>query len=41
MDREAVADGKLVTSRAWPDHLGFMRKFLKMLEGVREESAVS
>jgi protease I len=41
VDREAVVDGKLVTSRAWPDHPGFMREFLKMLEGVREEAAVS
>jgi protease I len=41
VDREAVVDGMLVTSRAWPDHPGFMREFLKMLEGVREESAVS
>ncbi len=41
VDREAVVDGKLVTSRAWPDHPGFMREFLKMLEGVREEAGVS
>ena len=40
IDREAVVDGKLVTSRAWPDHPGFMREFLKMLEGDREDAAV-
>lgn len=40
IDREAVVDGKLVTSRVWPDHPGFMREFLKMLEGVREDAAV-
>lgn len=30
-DREVVVDGKLVTSRAWPDHPAFMREFLKLL----------
>jgi protease I len=39
VDGEAVVDGKLVTGRAWPDHPGFMREFLKMLEGVREQVA--
>lgn len=40
VDREAVVEGKLVTSRAWPDHPSFMREFLKMLEGARESSLV-
>ena len=30
-NQEVVVDGKLVTSRAWPDHPGFMREFLKLL----------
>ncbi|MCB2156862.1 DJ-1/PfpI family protein [bacterium] len=31
IDSEVVVDGKLVTSRAWPDHPAFMREFLKLL----------
>jgi protease I len=31
VDAEVVVSGNLVTSRAWPDHPGFMREFLKML----------
>ncbi len=30
-DAEVVVDGNLVSSRAWPDHPGFMREFLKKL----------
>jgi protease I len=30
-DQEVVVDGKLVTSRAWPDHPAFMREFLKLV----------
>ena len=31
VDSEVVVAGNLVTSRAWPDHPGFMREFLKKL----------
>ncbi|MFC9246979.1 DJ-1/PfpI family protein [Streptomyces sp. NPDC057136] len=30
-DVEAVVDGTLVSSRAWPDHPAWMREFLKVL----------
>ena len=30
-DVEAVVDGTLVSSRAWPDHSAWMREFLKVL----------
>ncbi|AZS86893.1 DJ-1/PfpI family protein [Streptomyces griseoviridis] len=30
-DSEAVVDGTLVSSRAWPDHSAWMREFLKVL----------
>lgn len=30
-DHEAVVDGALVSSRAWPDHSAWMREFLKIL----------
>lgn len=30
-DTEAVVDGTLVSSRAWPDHSAWMREFLKVL----------
>ncbi|WP_418957366.1 DJ-1/PfpI family protein [Streptomyces tritici] len=30
-DAEAVVDGTLVSSRAWPDHPTWMREFLKIL----------
>ncbi|WP_353942929.1 DJ-1/PfpI family protein [Streptomyces sp. HUAS MG91] len=30
-DTEVVVDGTLVSSRAWPDHAGWMREFLKVL----------
>ncbi|MGW0857321.1 DJ-1/PfpI family protein [Streptomyces sp. NPDC002690] len=30
-DAEAVVDGTLVSSRAWPDHSAWMREFLKVL----------
>jgi len=33
-DAEAVVDGVLVSSRAWPDHPAWMREFLKVLRGV-------
>lgn len=32
VDQEVVVDGKLVTSRAWPDHPAFMREFIKLLK---------
>jgi len=31
VDSEVVVDGKLVTSRAWPDLPAFMREFIKLL----------
>lgn len=30
-DAEVVVDGTLVSSRAWPDHPGWMREFLTVL----------
>ncbi|GHA10694.1 DJ-1/PfpI family protein [Streptomyces echinoruber] len=30
-DAEAVVDGTLVSARAWPDHPGWMREFLRIL----------
>ncbi|MFI5617108.1 DJ-1/PfpI family protein [Streptomyces sp. NPDC051567] len=30
-DAETVVDGTLVSARAWPDHPGWMREFLKVL----------
>ncbi|MFF9321766.1 DJ-1/PfpI family protein [Streptomyces sp. NPDC014735] len=30
-DHEAVVDGTLISSRAWPDHSAWMREFLKVL----------
>ena len=30
-DGEAVVDGHLVSGRAWPDHPGWMREFMRML----------
>ncbi|MET9297031.1 DJ-1/PfpI family protein [Streptomyces sp. NPDC003077] len=30
-DAEVVVDGTLVSSRAWPDHSGWMREFIKVL----------
>ncbi|GAA4917328.1 DJ-1/PfpI family protein [Streptomyces coeruleoprunus] len=30
-DHEAVVDGALVSSRAWPDHPSWMREFLRVL----------
>jgi protease I len=31
VDGEAVIDGMLVSGRAWPDHPGWMREFLRIL----------
>ncbi|MCX4969719.1 DJ-1/PfpI family protein [Streptomyces sp. NBC_00654] len=33
-DAEAVVDGTLVSSRAWPDHSAWMREFLKVLRAA-------
>ncbi|MFD9425918.1 MULTISPECIES: DJ-1/PfpI family protein [unclassified Streptomyces] len=33
-DAEAVVDGTLVSSRAWPDHSAWMREFLKVLRAT-------
>ena len=30
-DDEAVVDGRLVSGRAWPDHPGWMREFIRLL----------
>ncbi|GAA3000429.1 DJ-1/PfpI family protein [Kitasatospora albolonga] len=30
-DAEAVVDGQLVSARAWPDHPGWMREFVRIL----------
>jgi protease I len=30
-DGEAVVDGRLVSGRAWPDHPGWMREFIRVL----------
>lgn len=32
VDQEVVVEGKLVTSRAWPDLPAFMREFLKLIK---------
>ena len=37
-DAEVVIDGNLVTSRAWPDHLAFMREFLRLLRKATSEA---
>lgn len=37
VDQEVVVDGQLVTSRAWPDHPGFMREFVKLLKAAERE----
>ncbi|MFD5556533.1 MULTISPECIES: DJ-1/PfpI family protein [unclassified Streptomyces] len=34
-DAEAVVDGVLVSSRAWPDHPAWMREFLRVLRNVQ------
>ncbi|MEO3978143.1 DJ-1/PfpI family protein [Streptomyces sp. CAU 1734] len=34
-DAEAVVDGALVSSRAWPDHPAWMREFLKVLRAEK------
>jgi protease I len=31
VDSEAVVDGNMVSARAWPDHPGWMREFIRML----------
>ena len=41
VDQEVVVDDNLVTSRAWPDHPGFMREFVKLLKGAERESTAS
>ncbi|MEU4179880.1 DJ-1/PfpI family protein [Streptomyces sp. NPDC026589] len=33
-DTEAVVDGTVVSSRAWPDHPAWMREFLKVLRST-------
>ncbi|MFE4593646.1 DJ-1/PfpI family protein [Streptomyces laurentii] len=35
-DTAAVVDGRLVSSRAWPDHPTWMREFLKVLRATAE-----
>ena len=31
VDGDAVVDGNMVSARAWPDHPGWMREFIRML----------
>jgi protease I len=31
VDSDAVVDGVVVSARAWPDHPGWMREFLRIL----------
>jgi protease I len=38
VDGDAVVDGQLVSARAWPDHPGWMREFVRLL---REKAPVS
>ncbi|MED4602356.1 DJ-1/PfpI family protein [Paenibacillus validus] len=33
VDEEVVVDGNFVTSRAWIDHPGYMREFIRLLRG--------
>jgi protease I len=32
VDSEAVVDGEMVSARAWPDHPGWMREFMRLLK---------
>jgi protease I len=32
VDSEAVADGQMVSARAWPDHPSWMREFIRLLQ---------
>jgi protease I len=32
VDAEAVVDGEMVSARAWPDHPGWMREFMRLLK---------
>ncbi|MFQ5710272.1 MAG: DJ-1/PfpI family protein [Candidatus Geothermarchaeales archaeon] len=32
VDKEVVVDGRLITSRAWPDNPAFIREFIKLLK---------
>ncbi|MFD8468301.1 DJ-1/PfpI family protein [Streptomyces cyaneofuscatus] len=38
-DTEAVVDGPLISSRAWPDHPAWMREFLKVLRSSSPSGA--
>lgn len=45
VNAEAVLDGMMVSARAWPDHLSWMREFVRLLkqktpEGEREAASV-
>lgn len=43
VDAEAVVDGHIVSGRAWPDHPGFMREFMRLLRAAvaRQEAAAA
>ena len=41
VDQEVVVDDQLVTARAWPDHPGFMREFMKLLRVADRESTAN
>ena len=32
MDSEAVVDGMIMSVRGWPDHLSWMREFIRLLK---------
>jgi protease I len=34
VDEEVVVDGALVSARAWPDHPGWMREFMRLLRAA-------
>jgi protease I len=34
VDGDAVVDGQIVSGRAWPDHPGFMREFMRLLRAA-------
>ena len=45
VDSDAVLDGQMVSARAWPDHPGWMREFIRLLRqkapvGEREAAGV-
>ena len=41
VDQEVVVDGRLVTSRAWPDHPAFMREFVRLLRSANQQKPLA